>query len=88
VSIASRWSLVEPVRRLDTARLSCKSQTDEVRCFSSNPRPPMATPVDETPRVRAPDFPERLDWINGGGRPLALADLRGKVVLLDFWTYG
>ena len=48
----------------------------------------MATPVDRTPRVRAPDFPERLDWINSGGRPLALADLRGTIVLLDFWTYG
>jgi len=45
-------------------------------------------PVDESPRVRAPDFPARLDWVNTGGRALTLADLRGKVVLLDFWTYG
>ncbi len=36
----------------------------------------------------APDFPEDLDWLNTGGRRLSLADLRGKVVLLDFWTYG
>lgn len=47
-----------------------------------------STPVEETPRVRAPDFPDRLDWLNSGGRPLSLAELRGKVVLLDFWTYG
>ena len=40
------------------------------------------------PRVRAPDFPENLDWINTGGRRLTLAELRGKIVLLDFWTYG
>ena len=39
-------------------------------------------------RVRAPDFPTTLDWIGTGGRPLSLADLRGKIVLLDFWTYG
>lgn len=45
-------------------------------------------PVDETPPVRAPEFPERLDWINTGGRSLTLAELRGKIVLLDFWTYG
>ena len=45
-------------------------------------------PVDAAPRVRAPDFPERLEWINTGGRRLSLADLRGKIVLLDFWTYG
>jgi hypothetical protein len=36
----------------------------------------------------APDFPAGLDWINTGGRALAWADLRGKLVLLDFWTYG
>lgn len=37
--------------------------------------------------VPAPDFPAGLDWLNTDG-PLALADLRGKIVLLDFWTYG
>ena len=41
-----------------------------------------------SPRVRAPDFPPGLDWINTDGRPVALADLRGKILLLDFWTYG
>jgi hypothetical protein len=39
--------------------------------------------------VHAPDFPAGLDWLNtDGGAPLTLADLRGKLVLLDFWTYG
>jgi len=38
--------------------------------------------------VAAPAFPGGLDWINTGGRPVTLAELRGKVVLLDFWTYG
>lgn len=44
----------------------------------------------------APDFPAGLDWIHTGGQALAWADpsagsgqaLRGKLVLLDFWTYG
>jgi hypothetical protein len=36
--------------------------------------------------VRAPEFPADLEWINS--RPLSLADLRGKLVILDFWTYG
>ena len=40
------------------------------------------------PAVRSPDFPENLDWIHTGGRKLNLADVWGKVVLLDFWTYG
>lgn len=37
--------------------------------------------------VNAPDFPPGLDWLNTD-RPISLKDLRGKVVILDFWTYG
>lgn len=35
----------------------------------------------------APPFPEGLDWINVPA-PLTWEALRGKVVMLDFWTYG
>jgi hypothetical protein len=35
--------------------------------------------------VRAPDFPAGLEWLNVE-RPLTLQALRGKVVVLDFWT--
>ncbi len=38
------------------------------------------------PRVRAPELRTR-GWLNTGGRALRLADLRGKIVLLDFWTF-
>lgn len=37
--------------------------------------------------VNAPDFPEGAEWINASG-PIRMADLRGKIVMLDFWTYG
>ena len=36
--------------------------------------------------VNAPDFPSGLEWLNTE-KPLSLRDLRGKIVLLDFWTY-
>ena len=37
---------------------------------------------------RAPDFTGTQRWFNTPGeRPLSLAGLRGKVVLVDFWTY-
>ncbi|HEY0172864.1 MAG TPA: thioredoxin-like domain-containing protein [Pyrinomonadaceae bacterium] len=38
-------------------------------------------------RVRAPELEGGRGWLNTA-RPLTLAGLRGKVVLLDFWTYG
>ncbi len=39
-------------------------------------------------RFAAPEFKETEDWFNTpGDRPLTLAGLRGRVVLVDFWTY-
>ena len=38
-------------------------------------------------RVRAPELVGAGGWINTGGSELTLADLRGKIVLLDFWTF-
>jgi thiol-disulfide isomerase/thioredoxin len=38
------------------------------------------------PRVRAPEFRGR-GWLNTGGKDLKLADLRGKILLVDFWTF-
>jgi hypothetical protein len=37
-------------------------------------------------KVNAPDFPPDVEWLNAD-RPLKMADLRGKLVLLDFWTF-
>ena len=37
-------------------------------------------------KVNAPEFPVGMEWLNTE-RPLSIRQLRGKVVLLDFWTY-
>jgi cytochrome c biogenesis protein CcdA/thiol-disulfide isomerase/thioredoxin len=52
-------------------------------------------PIAHTPTLSrlkdygpAPSFTGNEAWLNTpGGRPLMLSQLRGKVVLVDFWTY-
>ena len=36
--------------------------------------------------IHAPEFPPGLEWLNTAA-PLTIEQLRGKVVVLDFWTY-
>lgn len=38
-------------------------------------------------KINPPEFLPHLEWLNTP-RPLTLTDLRGKVVLLEFFTYG
>lgn len=47
----------------------------------------MTTPADgRRPRVRAPELRGRA-WLNTGGRSYSIGDLRGRFLLLDFWTF-
>ncbi len=41
----------------------------------------------QSTRVRAPEITGGRGWLNTD-KPLSIAALKGKVVLLDFWTYG
>ncbi|MFN2579288.1 MAG: thioredoxin-like domain-containing protein [Pyrinomonadaceae bacterium] len=43
--------------------------------------------VQEGAKIRAPELTGGRGWLNTD-KPLSLAALKGKVVLLDFWTYG
>ena len=46
------------------------------------------TPVSLQTYGQAPEFTDTQRWFNTpGGEPLSMSDLRGKVVLVDFWTY-
>ncbi|MCX4576329.1 redoxin domain-containing protein [Streptomyces sp. NBC_01571] len=46
-----------------------------------------AAPAPRRVRVRAPELIGKGGWMNTGGNELTLADLRGRVVILDFWTF-
>jgi hypothetical protein len=65
----------------------CGLEHPEDACPPSAIRHRIMTEIDSPP-VRAPEFPANLDWIHTGGRRLTLADFRGKLLFLDFWTYG
>jgi thiol-disulfide isomerase/thioredoxin len=45
-----------------------------------------AQPILAEAQRAAPNFVGISNWLNSG--PLSITDLRGKVVLVDFWTYG
>ncbi len=55
---------------------------------SPSPRGAAAAPAEESARrIPAPDLDGADAWVNAP-HPLRLSELKGKVVLLDFWTYG
>ncbi len=53
---------------------------------ANNPVRPEFKNIDISGKVNAPDLVGGKDWLNVN-QPLSLKQLRGKVVLLDFWTY-
>ena len=66
-----------------------KKQLDTLKGTSSAGKLANCTPGTALVRCgQAPAFVGITTWLNTpGGKPITLASLRGKVVLVDFWTY-
>ena len=84
-------ALVNPTHGLETSH-AVSSRLDDLRgpsrfAVAATGRDSVAGA--RLPRLgAAPDFTGNQRWFNTpGGRPLSLKALRGKVVLVDFWTY-
>src|SRR5919202_4799791 len=43
--------------------------------------------IDKSQFIKAPEFAQISGYINNNNNPLTLSSLKGKVVLVDFWTY-
>ncbi|MGY1436896.1 NHL domain-containing thioredoxin family protein [Streptomyces reniochalinae] len=60
--------------------------TDAGASAAAEPDPAPA-PAVRRPRVRAPELTGKGGWLNTGGEQLSLTALRGKIVIVDFWTF-
>jgi thiol-disulfide isomerase/thioredoxin len=62
-------------------------RTTFARSFSEKTSWSFPLVAQAPPRVQAPELKGGRGWLNTE-KPLSLAALKGKIVLLDFWTYG
>ena len=67
----------EPANAPTQSAISAQPAKTEESAFSGT--------VGGTVGDRAPEFAKIYNWINS--EPLTMEELRGKVVLIDFWTY-
>ncbi len=71
---------------------SCGSGRSAVRLSAAGPSASQATLLADARSLpnagQAPEFTDTERWFNTPGKkPLSLTSLRGRVVLVDFWTY-
>ena len=74
--------------------LLCGSGIASISAPTAIAQPARAAPASEEEdvphpfqrRIPVPEFPADAEWLNAG-RQVTLESLRGKFVLLDFWTY-
>ena len=86
-AVQKRLASLRPTSRFVTAQQEASSKPVPTAAERE-----VAIPGVKTPSLAdlgtAPNFTDTEDWFNTpGDRPLSLSQLRGHVVLVDFWTY-
>src|SRR5690625_4817829 len=82
------FAITLPSRSYTFVPYSCGSRQDfgdRGRVEDTGSMSTLAQP-ERLPKVRASELTGR-SWLNTGGKDLSLQALRGKIVLLDFWTF-
>src|SRR6266496_1107508 len=67
--------------------LSLTNLSSNVHSISQHSQEGSEMTTQERSRIRAPELTGHHGWLNTD-KTLSLSALKGKVVLLDFWTYG
>ncbi len=81
------WATSSPAAAPDSTVSAEVTGPDRVQPRPTATPEPTPVPAIVTPAGtdQAPDFRGIVRWLNS--EPLAMAEQRGKVVLIDFWTY-
>ena len=81
------WVVSSPTANQESTVSAEVTEPARVQPRSTAAPPPTPTPFIVTPAGtdQAPDFRGIVQWLNS--EPLTMEEQRGKVVLIDFWTY-
>ena len=87
VTLASECAAAD-VKAADSQKLEPGTRSEVPQSTSSPTQPTADIDFTYQGEIAAPEIPQALDWFNVQ-RPLSfVSDLRGKIVILDFWTQG
>ena len=81
-AVAAILWLAQPAANPDDAAAPAEARQTAMLEPPPSPTPALITPPGTKP---APEFRGITAWLNS--EPLAMAELRGQVVLVDLWTY-